>query len=295
MGSLGTTTNKSVAKILLLFLLLSALCACQPLSTSLEISYIANEGYLIQSGSKTVLIDAMFNDRKIDFCDIPPSDLLEKMEQAQDPFDAVEIMLVTHVHRDHFAVAPVCEHLQNNTQCMLVCPTQVVERLEEECDFFEEIRLRVMGVSLELNSSCEINVNGIQVQAHRMKHCQFMEEDALTGKKHDRHANTVNLVYLVDMGNASFLHMGDAVLELNKEYIQSLDLADQQITAAFLEFFERTPASKKIIEESIKPKKLVFMHLPSDKELVNRIIALLKRDFSNAIVLDNPMEKVTIR
>jgi L-ascorbate metabolism protein UlaG (beta-lactamase superfamily) len=289
---------RSASKPVVIILLISMLSACQSTlkdRSTLEVTYIANEGFLIRSGSKTVLIDALFNDSSIDFCDTPPSGVLGKMERAQDPFHALDLVLVTHVHADHFAAAPVAEHLLNNPQCILVCPDQVAEKLKQECSCFEEISPRVRAVSLQLNASSEFHLNGIRVQAYRMKHCRYMEEDALTGERHDRHADIENLVYLVDMGGRSFLHMGDAVLEQNSEYIQSLDLVDQHITLAFLEFFDGTPASKKIMDENIKPSQIVFMHLPFDENMVNKITDTLKQEFASAIVFDNSMEKVTIQ
>ena len=45
----------------------------------LDVSYIANEGFMIENDSGKVLIDAMFCDETIDYCDIPPAELRERM------------------------------------------------------------------------------------------------------------------------------------------------------------------------------------------------------------------------
>lgn len=280
--------------VILLILSASAIQLSFSDAPSLEITYIANEGFLIGNGSKAVLVDALFNDREIDFCDVPPESVLESMEQARDPFHEVDLVLVTHCHLDHFAASSVAKHLRNNARCVLICPAQVAELLRKECSDYDKIADRVKEVANEPYSSREFHINGIGVEAHRMHHCRYMETDPLTNEKRNRHAKVENLVFVVDMGAVSFVHMGDAVLELNRDYVQSLDWEKRHITAAFVEYFDFSPTSQKIIDEKINAEHILFMHLPSEKERIKKIGARLRQACSAAFIFEKTMEKVTL-
>ena len=62
---------------------------------SVVITNIINAGFMISSGYTNVLIDAII--------DMPISDLVDQaLEAAQSPFDEIDLVMVTHVHGDHF-------------------------------------------------------------------------------------------------------------------------------------------------------------------------------------------------
>ncbi|MHC4944936.1 MAG: MBL fold metallo-hydrolase [Planctomycetota bacterium] len=282
--------------LLILLIAASSIC-CQSApkeGATLEITYIANEGFLIQSETEKVLIDALFHDPRINFCDVPPQDVLEKMEKAEAPFADIDLILVTHDHWDHFSAPSVARHLKSNPKSILVCPAPAADKLKRECPFSAEIRNRVREVSPALNESIALDVNRIRVQAHRMRHCQYMEIDEKTGKERDRHENVQNLVYLIEMGGKSLLHMGDATLELNREYVQSLGLEKQQVRVAFVEYFDCYEGSKEILDKDIKPDHIVFMHLPAEKDKKKKIADFLRQEFSETIVFEEPMASLKL-
>src|SRR5215216_4933342 len=69
--------------------------------TGLEITYIANEGVLISSGDKQVLIDGLHREYQRDYAFLPAAQR-EKIENAKAPFDKIDLILVSHTHLDHF-------------------------------------------------------------------------------------------------------------------------------------------------------------------------------------------------
>ncbi len=72
-----------------------------PLPAELEITYVANEGFLLAGGGKKVLIDALFDGGIAGYPTIP-DELRPSLEQARPPFDGVDLVLATHFHGDHF-------------------------------------------------------------------------------------------------------------------------------------------------------------------------------------------------
>ena len=67
-----------------------------------EVTYIANEGFLIKSGDKTILIDAIFGDQEYGFCDIPDEVQIEAMCKAKYEYSNIDLIAATHSHIDHF-------------------------------------------------------------------------------------------------------------------------------------------------------------------------------------------------
>ena len=112
-------------------LLFSALVCVAADPASTRVTYVANEGFLIQVGGKKILIDAIFNDTTINFAHVPDTKTLERLENTEAPFDDVDLILVTHKHRDHFEAGPVLRHLASNPDVVLLAPSQAVELLAE--------------------------------------------------------------------------------------------------------------------------------------------------------------------
>ncbi|MFQ5696648.1 MAG: MBL fold metallo-hydrolase, partial [Terriglobia bacterium] len=112
--------------LLLSLFALSAGLRSQP--TPLEITYLANEGFLLSAGGQQVLIDALFGEGLPDYEAVPPA-TREKLETAQPPFDQVGLILVSHYHSDHFSSRALVRYLEHNPRAILLSSPQVVDRV----------------------------------------------------------------------------------------------------------------------------------------------------------------------
>lgn len=63
-----------------------------------QITYIANEGVLISSGDKQVLIDGLHREYGPEYAFLPPAER-EKIETAKAPFNEIDLILVSHRHQ----------------------------------------------------------------------------------------------------------------------------------------------------------------------------------------------------
>ncbi|MCP4653821.1 MAG: MBL fold metallo-hydrolase, partial [bacterium] len=79
----------------------------------------ANEGVLIETGGKKILVDALFREPNPAYA-APPKEVLEKLETAQPPFDDVDLILATHNHGDHFDARSVVRHLRHNPRAVFL-------------------------------------------------------------------------------------------------------------------------------------------------------------------------------
>jgi len=139
----------------------------------MEITYIANDGFLIKASNKKILIDALFGNFESDWCVVPSREIIEKMETSTHPFDQIDVILISHSHVDHFNSEIVLKHLESNKAGILICPEQV--RLELEKDKrYEKLSTRVKDITPEFETGNQsIGVEGMGIKVWRLKHSAY--------------------------------------------------------------------------------------------------------------------------
>jgi L-ascorbate metabolism protein UlaG (beta-lactamase superfamily) len=202
----------------------------------------------------------------------------------------VDLILVTHSHRDHFAPELVLRNVAGNPATVLAAPPQAIEKLREIAPDFEKYSDRVKELDIELFDSTELVVEGIRIQAHRIRHSEYMVTDEKTGKQYNRHENVENLAYVIEIGNVRLLHVGDAILPLNREYLESERFPQEKMDIVFLEFFDWSDETTGILERRLKPEHVVFMHLPPQEEKIESLTRHLTESFPNAVIFRKPLE-----
>jgi len=138
-------------------------------NSGIEVTYIANEGVLISAGNRQALIDGLHREYKPDYL-FPSPDLLKKIETAQPPFDQIDLVLVSHIHLDHFHAESVGLHLKSNRRATLVSSQQVVEGVEKEFSDYSLIKSRIKTVTPKWKEKSEININGIDLTILGLRH-----------------------------------------------------------------------------------------------------------------------------
>jgi L-ascorbate metabolism protein UlaG (beta-lactamase superfamily) len=270
--------------------LFSALVCVAADPTSTQVTYVANEGFLLQVGGKKILIDAIFNDGTINFAHVPDTETLERLEKAEPPFDDVDLILVTHKHRDHFEAEPVLHHLASNPEGVLLAPSQAVELLQASDADLDRFGDRIRDLKLDLYESTELTVRGIRIEAHRLRHSAYMIKDEKTGESYNRHEGIENLVYVIEIGGVKFFHVGDAILSQDAEYFTDEQFPRQKVNVAFLEYFDWSEETKEILQDRMSPDHVVFMHLPPQKEQIEKIARRVAELYPSAFVFREPME-----
>lgn len=226
----------------------------------LHVTYIANEGFLIESAGKKVMIDGLFGRFEADWCDVPAEEVIVKMEKALPPFDQIKLILVTHSHLDHFNAEMTIKHLENNPKGILICTPQVYKLLKENNNFLN-IRKQVEEVLPGSGNSTSMKVSGIDVKIMQFDHSPYMVQDQESGKMVNRHQIVQNLGFLVNMNGHTIFHNGDAWFRMEDEYIQ-YNLNQERIDIAFV---QAVPTNE-IVLENLKPEHVVMMHVSPDKK-----------------------------
>lgn len=246
-----------------------------PQRKTLEIQYIANEGVLISSSGKRVLIDGLHRKYGDDYAFLPDVER-EKMENARPPFDKIDLILVSHMHGDHFHPESVGLYLKNAPAARLVTSQQVVDQVAEKFAGFAEVKERVTPVVYTLKSRQPMRVAGVDLEILGVGHG--------TG----RHASIQNLGHVITLGGKKLLHIGDA--EISDEIFDAFDLEKQGIDVALLPYWFLTTASgQAVVERHIKPKHIIAVHVgPAEGAAIE---AQVKQRFPAADIFKILLEK----
>ena len=283
--------SRLIASALLLLVAVSAACsatsggapnaaaapasALEPQQPTLEITYVANEGVLISSADGRVLIDGLHREYKPAYAFLPAAER-EKIEAARAPFDKIDLVLVSHMHLDHFHPESVGQYLKHNPKAALVSSQQVVGEVEKNFKDFGAIRARVTAATPPLKSRAAMGAAGIDFDVLGLGHGT------------ERHASIQNLGHVVRLGGKKLLHVGDA--DTSAEIFGQFNLDEEGIDVAFIPYwFLLGSEGQAVVREHIKPKHIIAVHIPPSE--AEKVAGQLKQAFPEAIAFTNMLEK----
>ena len=242
---------------------------------TVEITYIANEGVLISSSGKQVLIDGLHREYQRAYAFLPPAER-EKIETAKAPFDKIDLILVSHRHLDHFHPESIGLHLQHNPKALLVSSQQVVDEVEKNFKDYQAIRSRVTGATPPWKEKVAMKVAGIEFEILSLRHG--------TG----RHASIQNLGHIIKLGGKKLLHIGDADTAVDN--FEKFNLDGEGIDIAFIPFwFLIGTEGQTIVREHIKPKQIIAVHISPDES--EEVTSQIKQAFPSALAFTTMLEK----
>ena len=244
-------------------------------AASIEVRYIANEGVLISSRDKRVLVDGLHRRYGPEYAYLPDAER-EKIEAARAPFDKIDLVLVSHLHGDHFHPESVGLYLKHNTKAVFASSPQVVDEVAGKFAEYATIKGRATPIAYTLKSIQPMKIAGIDVS--------FLG----VGHGSGRHASIQNLGHVISLGGKKLLHIGDA--DISDEIFDAFDLEQEAIDIAFLpSWFLTTKNGQALIDRHIKPKHIIAVHVgPSDAEEIRREI---KKVYPAADVFSTMLEK----
>ncbi len=242
----------------------------------IDITYVANSGFLIESEGQKILIDALFK-QGWDTYLTPTDSILSDIVTQQDPFQKANLLLVTHNHGDHIDFPMVANYLINNSENILIAPPSVADV------FFNHPEYKTFEnqiISLDKNNRAENDtiIQGIRVRSFFLQH--------------DTRPNIENVGYLIEFDNHKVFHTGDfngaEVVEFEK-----LQLQNENIDLALLNFygFWKTKEDREFAEKYINPKNIILMHIPpAEIETVIDSVDQIN-DFIDITVFEDSMNK----
>lgn len=171
-----------------------------------SVEFLANEGVILWDGERGVAIDALFGDGLPEYPTVAPA-TRDSLERALGRFGGVELVLVTHVHRDHFDAAAVGRHLFANPRARLVAPSQVVDSLTAKVPGATALYGRIHAMDLPAGATFELP------PADTMSPTAYLDLTVhALGVAHppSRNQPVEHATYLVRVGGARVIHLGDS-------------------------------------------------------------------------------------
>ena len=215
------------------------------LQQGLSVTFLANEGVLLSSGNRKVLIDGLFLFYRSEYA-VPHDSTQRALQAARAPFDAVDLILATHHHGDHFHPAPVAAHMRANERATLFTSQQVIDSLRGRVPASDPLRARFRSRTTAPGARRSETVNGIRVE--------------LLGLPHGGHPGVEHLGYIVELGGRRVLHVGDT--DFSEETFAPFRLDTARIDVALLPAGAVTNGNtRRVIERWIRPRQVVGFHV----------------------------------
>lgn len=250
----------------------SAILATAQSSEKVELTYIANEGFLIAGGGKKVLVDALLREGIPQDYARPDPNTLRKMESAEPPFDHVDLALATHFHRDHFNAASVAAHLRANPQVTFVSVHQAADLVAKEFAPGAREFARILSTTPDPQQKRHLTVNGIPLNVIRLRHGKFE-----------------NTGFLLTLAGKKILHLGDSDGDVAN--FDVFDLEKEQIDVALVPYwYFLSTEGKRVVREHIRARNVIAIHVAIEKPdgEAKRDVAAIRREFPDVIIATEP-------
>lgn len=278
---------KSLIKILALVMILAMSVCSQPKKAEVvkqnetkeiadfTIRYIANEGVLIRAGERQILIDGLHREYKPAYA-FPPTELQNLLENAQKPYDKIDLLLASHIHLDHFHAESIGLYLKNNPQALFASSEQAIGEIAKSFADYEKIKAQIKPVAYEWKKAFEYNQDGIKVRFLGLRHANA------------QFAGIQNFGHLIEFGGKRLLHIGDA--DMTAENFSAFNLATENIDVAFIPYwFLLSENGRKLVKEQFNPKQIIAVHISPDE--AEKIAGQLKKESPETIPFTKILEE----
>ncbi len=246
----------------------------------------ANCGVLIQSGETRILVDGLFRPHPewegFSFSSLD-SVQLSSARQKDGQLADIDLILSTHVHRDHFHPDEVASYLRGNQDAVFVGNAQLVESVLESDVNSPQLSDRLIQPQTSDGIS-NYQVPGVELTFVPIIHAGapygWIDNDAI----------------LIELEGLRILHLGDAkpdpgLFTYFKDIPQTIDL----VIAPFW-FLLQAPQSEKagmqIVTEILAAKRVMAVHLPPDPVRVARYSQMLRDAYPKIIVATDLFQKI---
>jgi L-ascorbate metabolism protein UlaG (beta-lactamase superfamily) len=266
---------KRTSAVFLIGLLFSLNLFSQSAEYKIDVTYIANAGFLIESNGKKVLIDALFRNGWNTYL-TPADSIVSKIINQQAPFNKVNLMLITHNHEDHFNDSMVVAYLNKNSENILIASTLVTMAILKNRDFKNKNQLVELDkINRDKNDT---TINGIRIRSFFISH--------------DSRPQIEHVGYLIEFGDIKIFHSGDNNGSDSVEF-EKLQLQKEQIDLTLLNFygFWNTKEEQLFTEKYIHPRRISLFHIPPNEIKIVKDSVKLINEFTDITVFESSMEK----
>jgi L-ascorbate metabolism protein UlaG (beta-lactamase superfamily) len=186
-----------------------------------DVVFLANEGVYLTGGERGVLLDGCVRVPYLEYGAVP-DEVWEKLLRGEAPFERLDLVLVSHAHRDHFQVEAARELLLARRETRWVVHREVATAIESGWTRWPEVTGQVTAVAPVDGERAAYRVAGLEVELLRLPHgpARSMPE---------------NLAHVVQIGGRTLVHVGDA--RASREDLARAGLQGRRFDVALLPFW----------------------------------------------------------
>ena len=262
-----------------------------------RLTYISNAGVMLSLNGKKLLIDPLTTPDNQIYVDTEPG-IRRALIENTAPYNDIDLVLVSHHHRDHFHAESVLALLKAHPEAQLVSTPEVVRRVLEAAkaeaaggdwaglSIIADTSLsldRLTAVDLSIGGSVSMEICGVGLRVFRTLH---------DGKDY---AEVPNLMFLIESG-LTVAHLGDSapVKENFTSAAFSETIAYKPIDLLIANFpYIAIPAARKLVAEVLKPAALAVVHFPDPHKeaaqwttVAKKSFARVREDYLPAVLLE---------
>jgi len=228
----------------------SAAAAPPPDAAGVDVVFLANEGVYLEGGGRAVLIDGCVRQPYLQYGAVP-DDAWTKLLNGDAPFARLDLVLVSHNHRDHFQVEPARELLLARSEARWVVHREIATALESGWPRWGDVAARVTAIAPEGRAPYLHRGDGFEVEAIRLPHgaARTLPE---------------NLAHVVRLGGRTLVHVGDAAASAGD--LEAAGLLGRKFDVGLLPYwFWMDDDWKRAREELSGQLGTVALHRPPDE------------------------------
>ena len=248
--------NLSKIRVLLFVVVVILLQGSTTSNNGIKIIYIGNCGFLYEHLDKKVVIDPFGSDYG-DYFHLPSKETKMKIIKGELPFQNIDILLITHIHGDHFNSHLTEKFLLENPNTIIICPPQVKKQMIDSCQNFKDIESQFVSPEIKIGEFFDTKVNDIYIKGIRMQHGTMRSLEGINYSEYTEYEKTENFGYVIKLGKKSIFHQGDACLKINKSALETIN---HDIDVAHLSYFDWDTTSYNILKNKLHAKNIIFMH-----------------------------------
>lgn len=278
-------------KILLFITMILPMPANNPVcqhTQNLKVTYVACEGFILESGDKKIAIDAFPAARFLKSQGLS-KEIIGRMENGDEPFNNIDIIFVTHSHFDHFDPGLAVGYLEQNPTTILVCPQQVFNIIVMIGGHWD-VAERIMPVTG--HKMYPFVLDDIRISPLTLPHGKYFDLDQVSGEQKNRHGEVENIGYLICFNEWNIFHAGDNHLQ-EIEIFESSSLKEEPIDIAFVQSLFRHDGKfitrRDILRDLIAPGEIVLMHLQVGGSPI-RITDEMREEFPETRFFSDPLQ-----
>jgi len=134
------------------------------------------------------------------------------MLNLEQPFQKIDLLLVSHYHPDHFTPDMGFPFLMNHPETRMIANEHTLSLVKEkDPDNYEKVKHQIVNRTPEWGEVQEVDVNGCTIKLYLEKHTT------------DTHLDREFIVtqFLIELEGLKILHMGDMYIPPNLEYFKN--------------------------------------------------------------------------